>query len=157
MLSRSTPTPSGGSQTDGGVRYLTVQDLVELHRAVSTEFGGHQAQPGVVESQFGLLNAVQRPQITTLGREAYPEFADKVAAFIFALLSYRPFRGGNRRLALASLFAFCELNNKSIDSRVFDEKTAETLFKRAASHRELGIAPENVFREFKEMMNRAIA
>ena len=47
---------------------------MELHRAVSTEFGGHQAQPGVVESQFGLLNAVQRPQITTLGREAYATF-----------------------------------------------------------------------------------
>ena len=124
---------------------------------MSTEFGGNQAQPGVVESQFGLLNAVQRPQITTLGREAYPAFADKVAAFIFALLSYRPFRGGNRRLALASLFAFVELNNRSIDARVFDEKTAETLFKRAAAHRELGIPPESVYAEFREMMNRAIS
>jgi prophage maintenance system killer protein len=111
----------------------------------------------VVESQFGLLNAVQRPQITTLGHEAYPAFPDKVAAFVFALLSYRPFHGGNRRLALASLFAFCELNNRSVDSRVFDEKTAETLFKRAASHREMGIPPENVFREFRELMTRAIS
>ncbi len=123
---------------------------------MSAEFGGTQAQPGVVESQFGLLNAVQRPQITTLGREAYPAFPDKVAAFVFALLSYRPFRGGNRRLALASMFAFCELNNRTIDARVLDEKSAETLFKRAAGHRELGIPPENVFREFREMMNRAI-
>ncbi|HSP35283.1 MAG TPA: Fic family protein [Thermoanaerobaculia bacterium] len=133
-----------------------MQDLVELHRAVSTEFGGNQAQPGVVESQFGLLNAVQRPQVTTLGREAYPSFPDKVAAFIFALLSAQPFKGGNRRLALAALFAFCEVNNRTIDSRVLDEKSAETLFKRAASFRELGIPPENVFRDFREMMTRAI-
>lgn len=133
-----------------------MQDLVDLHRAVSTEFGGHQAQPGVVESQFGLLNAVQRPQITTLGREAYATFPEKVAAFIFALLSYRPFRGGNRRLALASLFAFVQLNNRTIDTRVFDEKTAETLFKKAAGHREMGIPPENIFREFREMMSRVI-
>ncbi|HUP47302.1 MAG TPA: Fic family protein [Thermoanaerobaculia bacterium] len=152
----STPTRSESSPIDGGVRYLTVQDLVELHRAVSVEFGGTQAQPGVVESQFGLLNAVQRPQITTLGREAYATFPDKVAAFVFALLSYRPFRGGNRRLALASMFAFCELNKRTIDSRVLDEKTVETLFKRAAGHRELGIPPENVFREFRELMTRAI-
>lgn len=123
---------------------------------MSAEFGGNQAQPGVVESQFGLLNAVQRPQITTLGREAYPNFTDKVAAFIFALLQFRPFKGGNRRLALASLFAFCELNNRAIDTRVLDEKAAETLFKRAAGHRELGIPPENVYREFREMMTRAI-
>ena len=86
-LSRSTPPPSAASPTDGGVRYLSVQDLVELHRAVSAEFGGNQAHPGVVESQFGLVNAVQRPQVTTLGREAYPTFPDKVAAFLFALLS----------------------------------------------------------------------
>lgn len=99
---------------------------------------------------------MQRPQVTTLGREAYPSFPDKVAAFIFALLSYRPFRGGNRRVALASMFAFCELNNRMIDSRVLDEKSAENLFKRAAGFREMGIPPENVFREFREMMTRAI-
>src|SRR5690349_13912918 len=153
--SRSTPAPSAASPTDG-VRYLTVQDLVELHRAVSAEFGGTAAHPGVVESQFGLVNAVQRPQVTTLGREAYPTFPEKVAAFIFALLTYSPFRGGNRRVALASLFAFCELNRRTVDSRVLDEKTAETLFKRAAAHREMGIPPENVYREMRETLNRAI-
>lgn len=134
-----------------------MQDVVELHRAVSQEFGGNQAHPGVVESQFGLVNAVQRPQITTLGREAYPTFPDKAAAFIFALLQARPFRGGNRRVALASLLAFCELNNKTVDARVFDEKTAETLLKRAAACREMGIPPENVFRELKETLNKSIA
>jgi prophage maintenance system killer protein len=131
--------------------------VIELHRAVSSEFGGTQAHPGVVESQFGLVSAVQRPQVTTLGREAYPGFADKVAAFVFALLQARPFRGGNRRVALASLVAFCELNNRSLDTRIFDEKTAETLLKRAATYRELGIPPENVFRELREVMTRAIA
>lgn len=138
------------------MRYLTVQDVVELHRAVSAEFGGTQAHPGVVDSQFGLLNAVQRPQVTTLGREAFQTFSDKVAAFVFALLQARPFRGGNRRVALASIFAFCELNNRTIDTRVLDEKTAETLVKRAAGHRELGIPPENVFREIRETLRRAI-
>jgi prophage maintenance system killer protein len=133
-----------------------VQDVVDLHKAVSVEFGGNQAHPGEIESQFGLINAVQRPQITTFGREAYPTFADKAAAFLFALLQAHPFRGGNRRVALASLIAFCELNNKSFDARVFDEKTAETLVKRAAACRELGIPPENVFRELRETLNRSI-
>ena len=75
---------------------------------------------------------------------------------MFALLQARPFRGGNRRVALASLVAFCELNNRSVDTRIFDEKTAETLLKRAATYRELGIPPENVFRELREVMTRAI-
>ncbi len=157
MLSKSTPPHFGGSQTNGGgTRYLTVQDLVEIHRAVSAEFGGNQAHPGVVDSQFGLINAVQRPQVTTLGREAYPTFSDKVAAFLFALLTNAPFRGGNRRVALASLVAFCELNDRAIDARVLDEKTLETLLKRASSYRDLGIPPENVFREIREALSRAI-
>jgi len=123
---------------------------------VSSEFGGTQAHPGVVDSQFGLLNAVQRPQVTIMGREAFQSFSDKVAAFVFALLQAKPFRGGNRRVALASIFAFCELNNRSIDTRVLDEKTAETLLKRAAAHQEMGLAPENVLREIRETFQRAI-
>jgi prophage maintenance system killer protein len=133
-----------------------VQDVVDLHKAVSSEFGGSQAHPGVIESQFGLVSAVQRPQITTLGREAYPNFPDKAAALVFALLQSRPFRGGNRRVALASLLAFCALNQRTVDSRIFDEKTAENIVKRASGYRELGIPPENVFRELRDVMNRAI-
>src|SRR5258706_3207437 len=85
-----------------GVRYLTVQDLVELHRAVSVEFGGTQASPGVVESQFGLVNAVARPQVTTLGREAHPTFPEKVAACLFALLHHSPLNWRYRHIPLAS-------------------------------------------------------
>jgi len=99
---------------------------------------------------------VQRPQVMMLGREAYATFPDKVAAFLFALLMNSPFRGGNRRVALASMFAFCELNNKDVDARLLDENAAENLFKRVAGHRELGIPPENVFREIREAMTRAI-
>jgi death-on-curing protein len=138
------------------VRYLTVQDVVDLHKAVSSQFGGNQAHPGVIESQFGLVSAVQRPQVTTLGHEAYPSFPDKVAALVFALLQTRPFRGGNRRVALASLIAFCEINHRTVDPRVFDEKAAENILRRAGSCRELGIPPENAFRELRDAMTRAI-
>lgn len=127
-----------------------------MHRAVSAEFGGNAAHPGVVDSQYALVSAVNRPQITTLGREAYPTFSDKAAALVFALLQARPFKGGNRRVALATLLAFVELNHRSVDARIFDEKTAETLIKRAANCRELGIPPENAFRELRETLSRSI-
>ncbi len=120
------------------------------------EFGGNAAHPGVVDSQFALVSAVNRPQVTTLGREAYPTFSDKAAALVFALLQTRPFQGGNRRVALATLLAFVELNNRSLDSRIFDERTAESILKRAAACRELGIPPENAFRELRETLSRSI-
>jgi len=138
------------------VSYLTVQDIVELHKAVSVEFGGTQASPGMVESQFGLLNAVQRPQLMSLGKEVWPSFSDKASAFLFALLLNSPFHGGNRRVALASLIAFCELNHRVIDGRIIDEKALENLIKRAASFRDLGLQQENVFHDLKDLMARAI-
>lgn len=155
--SRSTPRRSNGFPTSTSpFKYLSPQDVVELHKAVSVEFGGHQAQPGVIESQFGLINAVQRPQTTVFGKDAYPTFPEKAAAFLFALLQNMPFRSGNRRVALTALVAFCEVNQRLIDSRVLDEKTIETLIKRAANYRNQGLAPENVFREIREILSRAI-
>lgn len=130
--------------------------MIELHRAVSGEFGGHQAQPGVVESQFGLVNAIQRPQTTVFGKDAYPTFPEKAAAFLFALLQNMPFRSGNRRVALTALLAFCEVNQRLLDGRVLDEKTFENLIKRTANYRNQGLAPENVFRELREILSRAI-
>ncbi|MFZ2490411.1 MAG: Fic family protein [Thermoanaerobaculia bacterium] len=138
------------------MQYLTVQDLVDLHRAVSAEYGGTQAHPGLVTSQFGLISVVQRPQVTTFGRDAYATFADKAAALVFALLDLRPFQGGNRRVALASILAFCELNRKAVDPKVLDEKAAENLVKRVATFRDAGIPAENIFRELKETLGRAI-
>jgi prophage maintenance system killer protein len=123
---------------------------------VCAEFGGSGAQPGVVDAPYLLTSAVNRPQITTLGREAYPTFSDKAAALVFALLQSRPFRSGNRRVALATLLAFVDLNNRSLDSRIFDEKAAETILKRAASCREQGVPPENAFRELRETLGRSI-
>jgi hypothetical protein len=67
-----------------------------------------------------------------------------------------PFRTGNRRLALASLIAFCEMNHRQLDSRLLDEKTAEQLVKRVATHRENGVPPENVFRDLRDLLNRAV-
>ena len=155
--SRSTGRLSNGSPTNSsGVRYLSSADLVELHRAVSVEFGGNQAQPGVVESPFGLTNTIQRPQTTVFGKDAYPSFAEKAAAFLFALLQNMPFRSGNRRVALVSLVAFCELNQKQVDSRILDEKTFENMIKRVANYRNQGLAPESVFREIRETLSRAI-
>lgn len=154
---RSTQRPLNALPTStSGIRYLSASDVIELHRAVSAEFGGHQAQPGVVESQFGLTNAVQRPQTTVFGKDAYPTFAEKAAAFLFALLQNMPFRAGNRRVALVALMAFCEVNQKVLDGRIMDEKTFENLIKRTANYRNQGLAPENVFRELREVLSRAI-
>ncbi len=139
-----------------GVRYLTVEELVELHMSVDREIGGRNASPGVVESQFGLVRAVQVPQSTFLGRQAYQAFSDKAAVLYWGLLRDRPFRDGNRRVALVALLVFCELNGASIDGKVLDERKLELMTKKAWSHREDGIPPETMFGEVRNILRLAI-
>lgn len=127
-----------------------------MHRAVSDEFSGSHGQPGVIESQYGLLNAIQRPQTTVFGKEVYPTIADKAAAFLFALMQNMPFRASNKRLALAALLAFCEINGRGINPNALDEKGVENMIKRASGFRDQGVPPEQVFRELREQLAKAI-
>jgi prophage maintenance system killer protein len=120
---------------------------------VSREFGSRNASPGVVESQFGLVRAVQVPQSTYLGREAYPAFSDKAAVLYWGILQHKPFTDSNAAVALAALAAFCEVNGAKIDDRVLDEKGLEKLTKRCT-------APEGpvetVFGEIRTVFGEAI-
>ncbi|MBI2212468.1 MAG: Fic family protein [Acidobacteria bacterium] len=129
---------------------------MELHIATDREIGGRNASPGVVESQFGLVRAVQVPQSTYLGREAYQAFSDKAAVLYWGLLRDRPFKDGNRRVALVSLLVFCELNGATIDGKVLDERKLEVMTKKAWSHREDGVAPETMFSEVRNVLALAI-
>jgi death-on-curing protein len=129
---------------------------VELHVAVDREIGGRNATPGVVESQFGLVRAVQVPQSTFLGREAYGAFSDKASVLYWGILRDRPFKDGNRRVALVALLVFCELNGATIDGKVLDEKKLESMTKRAWGHREDGVAPETMFGEIRTLLGQAI-
>jgi prophage maintenance system killer protein len=120
---------------------------------VSREFGSRSANPGVVESQFGLVRVVQVPQSTFLGREAYPVFSDKAAVLYWGVLQNRPFTDSNAAIALAALATFCELNGAKIDDRVLDEKGLEKLTKKSASTEE---PIEAVFGEIRSMFRDAI-
>ncbi|MEO8218754.1 MAG: Fic family protein [Acidobacteriota bacterium] len=138
-------------------RYLSAQDLIELHRAISADFGGTQAHGGEVESQFGLSNSVERPQTTVFGKDAFATLPDKAASFVMAILQNAPFRSGNRRLALASLFAFLALNKKTVDTKVLDEKAIETLIRKAANSLQNGVPSQEIFAGLRDITARAIS
>lgn len=154
MSRAATAAPSSASPTDpNAIRYFTVEELVELHTALSREFGSRNSNPGVVESQFGLLNCTTRPQATSLGREAYPEFSDKAAVLYWAILQNKPFTDSNAALALAAVTAFCELNGAKIDDKTLDEKALEKLTKRSTTLEE---PPETIFGEIRSTFRAAI-
>jgi len=92
------------------IRYLTKDEVVELHRRSLERFGG---MPCVLDD--GLLDsAVAQPQATFAGQELYPTLAEKAATLAFSLINNHPFVDGNKRAGFAAMAVFLELNSKRL-------------------------------------------
>ena len=81
--------------------YLSTEDLLHL-----------AARIGVLEVRdMGLLDsAAMRPQSVVFGTESYPMLADKAAALMESIVGNHPLVDGNKRLGLAAVVLFYEMN-----------------------------------------------
>lgn len=99
----------------GPVDYLSVDDLLEVATGVLAE---------VLLRDAGLLaSAAARPRTTVFGADAYPTFAEKVAALMHSLARNHPLIDGNKRLAWSAGRAFCLLNGRDLHHSVDDAET----------------------------------
>lgn len=88
------------------VDYLTVDDLLEIAAGVIECFQ--------VRDRGLLAAAAGRPRATVFGEDAYPRFADKVAALLHSLARNHALVDGNKRLAWAATRVFCLLNDADL-------------------------------------------
>lgn len=103
------------------MRFLTLGELVELHRRVIEQSGG-----GDRIRDLGLAqSALAQPLMTFGGRELYPTLVDKAAALGFSLVLNHPFVDGNKRIGHAAMETFLILNGHELDADVDD---AEAVF-----------------------------
>lgn len=83
--------------------YLEVEDLLLIAQQVLP------MQPQVRE--WGLLSAsAARPQTLAFGFEPYPTVPEKAGALLESVALNHCLIDGNKRLALAASFVFCEIN-----------------------------------------------
>ena len=73
------------------IRYLTLEEVLELHRLALEQSGGLAG----VQELGRLESAVAQPPMTFGGQELYPSLAEKAAALAFSLVCNHPFVGGN--------------------------------------------------------------
>jgi death-on-curing protein len=86
--------------------YLTLEDVLEIHRQVIAEPGGATGIRDV-----GLLDsAIHRPQASFAGIDLYPGLAEKAAALMHSLILNHPFLDGNKRTAFTAADVFLRLN-----------------------------------------------
>lgn len=94
------------------VVFLSVEDVLAIHRRVIEEFGGDLGlrDRGLLES------AVAMPQATYGGEELHDGLAEKAAAYHFHLCANHPFIDGNKRVAVVASEIFLLINGLELSA-----------------------------------------
>jgi death-on-curing protein len=87
-------------------RYLTLEQVVELHHRAMIE-DGRQA---VLAAPEKLESALNRPQAEAFGEEFYPTLAQKAAALLQGIVIAHPFVDGNKRAGLLAMLGLLSAN-----------------------------------------------
>ena len=90
--------------------YLTLEDLLEIHRRVIESTGGSDG----IRSIPLLDSAVARPQATFGGIDLYLALPEKAAALFHSIISNHPFVDGNKRTGFTAMDVFLRLNDHHI-------------------------------------------
>ena len=100
------------------MRYLTLGEVVALHRRVLQAGGG---APGIRD--LGALDsAVAQPKATYGAVDLYPTVVEKAAALCFSLVQNHPFVDGNKRAGHAAMETFLVLNGSEIEAAVDEQE-----------------------------------
>jgi death-on-curing protein len=96
------------------VRYLTLGEVLELHRRVLEAAGGGAG----LRSLAALESAVAQPRMTFENQDLYRDVAAKGAALAFSLIQNHPFIDGNKRVGHAAMATFLLLNGHVLTATV---------------------------------------
>ena len=99
-------------------RFLTVDEVVALHRLVVDQSGGARG----IRDPAGLASAVAQPRMTFDGRDLYPTLVEKAAAIGFSLVRNHPFVDGNKRIGHAAMETFLLLNALELVATVDEQE-----------------------------------
>jgi len=100
------------------IRYLSLEEVLELHRLVLRQSGGLEG----VRDLGGLESAVAQPQMTCDGQDLYPCLPTKAAALGFSLIRNHPFVDGNKRIGHLAMEMFLVLNGYELDAGVDEQE-----------------------------------
>ncbi|QEH35143.1 Toxin Doc [Aquisphaera giovannonii] len=92
------------------MRYLTMGEILELHRMVIDQSGGRSG----VRDPNGLDSALAQPRMAFGGSDLYPTVVEKAAALGFSLVMNHPFVDGNKPIGHAAMETFLVINGYEI-------------------------------------------
>ncbi|MBI3462497.1 MAG: type II toxin-antitoxin system death-on-curing family toxin [Planctomycetes bacterium] len=96
------------------MRYLSLAEVLELHRLVIEQSGGASG----LRDLGALESAVAQPRMTFGAADLYPTLEEKAAALCVSLVQNHPFVDGNKRVGHAAMETFLLLNGHEIIASV---------------------------------------
>ena len=96
------------------MRYLSLGEVLELHRRIIQQTGGAVG----VRNLASLESAVAQPRLTFAGNDLYPSLEAKAAAICFFIVQNHPFIDVNKRCGHAAMETFLVLNGKEIGAGI---------------------------------------
>jgi death-on-curing protein len=100
------------------MRYLTLGEVVALHRAILEATGGASG----VRDLGALESALAQPRASFGGVDLHASVHAKAAAIGFSLALNHPFLDGNKRAAHAAMETFLMLNGFEIDALIDEQE-----------------------------------
>jgi death-on-curing protein len=100
------------------VRYLSIAEVVELHRRILIQSGGATG----VRDRSALESSIGQPLQTFGGEDLYPSVVAKSAALGFFLISNHPFVDGNKRIGHAALEVTLFMNGAELNASVDEQE-----------------------------------
>jgi len=101
------------------MRYLTLGEVVALHRAVIESTGGATG----LRDLPALESAIAKPRATFDGVDLHPTITGKAAALAYSLALNHPFLDGNKRVAHAAMEVFLALNGLELRANIDEQET----------------------------------
>ncbi len=100
------------------IRYLTLEEALELHRLILEQSGGLDG----LRDLGALDSSLAQPQMAFGGQELYSGLAEKAAALGFSLVCNHPFQDGNKRVGHAAMETFLVLNGGELVADVDEQE-----------------------------------
>ena len=100
------------------MRYLTLGEVVALHRAILESTGGATS----IRDLPALESALAQPRATFGGSDLHSTLPGKTAALGYSLALNHPFLDGNKRVAHAAMEVFLLLNGVDLVADVDEQE-----------------------------------
>lgn len=106
-------------------RFLTIEDVLEIHADQIERYGGSL---GVREVEL-LQSAIGMPEAGFGDQYLHADLCEMAAAYLYHIVQNHPFIDGNKRTGTMAAFVFLKVNGLTLDA---DESAFEEIVLKAA-------------------------